>query len=197
MSNNEPNDASNPFNSFVGFHVRQTPMTAEEHVRAERAQVIRNEIEELVSVSGTSFLDRSPVIGAINPLAMPMTITTSTDANGRVNVIGRVTFSSAYEGPPGCVHGGVIAAYFDEVCGVAQAITGNPGMTVNLAIDYRAPTPLRKPLEFRAHVVSTEKRKIITAASLYHGETLCAEAIGIFVSMRPEVFKRLTQMRDA
>ena len=181
----------------MGFHVRQTPMTADEHVRAERAQVIRDEIEELVSVAGTSFLDRSPVIGAINPIAMPMTITTSTDANGRVNVVGRVTFGSAYEGPPGCVHGGFIAAYFDEVCGVAQAITGNPGMTVNLSIDYRTPTPLHKPLEFRAYVVSTEKRKIITAASLYHGETLCAEAIGIFVSMRPEVFQRLTQLRNA
>ena len=197
MSNNEPNDTANPFNRFVGFHVRQTPMTADEHVRAERAQVIRDEIDELVSVAGTSFLDRSPVIGAINPIAMPMTITTSTDANGRVNVVGRVTFGSAYEGPPGCVHGGFIAAYFDEVCGVAQAITGNPGMTVNLSIDYRTPTPLHKPLEFRAYVVSTEKRKIITAASLYHGETLCAEAIGIFVSMRPEVFQRLTQLRDA
>jgi acyl-CoA thioesterase FadM len=70
-------------------------------------------------------------------------------------------------------------------------------MTVNLTIDYRAPTPLRKPLEFRAFVASTEKRKIITSASLYHGETLCAEATGIFVSMRPEIFERLTQLRDA
>jgi acyl-coenzyme A thioesterase PaaI-like protein len=95
------------------------------------------------------------------------------------------------------VHGGVIAAYFDEVCGVAQSTTGNPGMTVNLTIDYRAPTPLHKPLEFRAHVASTEKRKIITTASLHHGETLCAEATGIFVSMRPEIFERLTQLRDA
>ena len=190
MSNNTPNN-------FAGFHVRQTPMTADEKIRAERAQVIRNEIEEIVSVEGASFLDRSPIIGAINPLAMPMTITTSTDKNGRINVVGSVTFGSAYEGPPGCVHGGVIAAYFDEVCGVAQSTTGNPGMTVNLTIDYRAPTPLHKPLEFRAYVASTDKRKIITAASLYHGETLCAEATGIFVSMRPEIFERLTQLRDA
>ena len=184
-------------NNFAGFHIRQTPMTADEKVRAERAQVIRNEIEENVSLAGASFLDRSPIIGAINPIAMPMTITTSTDENGRVNVVGSVTFGSAYEGPPGCVHGGVIAAYFDEVCGVAQSTTGNPGMTVNLTIDYRAPTPLHKPLEFRAHVASTEKRKIITTASLHHGETLCAEAKGIFVSMRPEIFERLTQLRDA
>ena len=172
-------------------------MTTEEQSRADQADVVRKEIEDLVSVVGASFLDRSPIIGAINPIAMPMTISTSTDENGRVNVVGHVTFGSAYEGPPGCVHGGIIAAYFDEVCGVAQSTTGNPGMTVNLTIDYRAPTPLHRPLEFRAHVDSVEKRKITTKGSLYHGDTLCAEATGIFVSMRPEIFERLTQMRDA
>ena len=188
---------SNQPNNFAGFHIRQAPMTADEKVRAEQAQVIRNEIEENLSLAGVSFLDRSPIMGAINPIAVPMMITTSTDENGRINIVGSVTFSSAYEGPPGCVHGGVIAAHFDEVCGVAQSTTGNPGMTVNLTIDYRAPTPLNKPLEFRAHVASTEKRKIIIEASLHHGETICAEAKGIFVSMRPEIFERLTQLRDA
>jgi acyl-coenzyme A thioesterase PaaI-like protein len=184
-------------NSFSGFHIRQTPMSTDEQLRAEKADVMRHEIEELVAVVGTSFLDRSPIIGAINPIAAPIEITTSIDDNGRVNVIGCVTFGTAYEGPPGCVHGGIIAAYFDEVCGVAQSTTGNPGMTVNLTIDYRSPTPLHKQLEFRAHVASIEKRKIITYGSLHHGETLCAEATAIFVSMRPEVFERLTQLRNA
>ncbi len=191
------NIAPNATNSFSGFHIRQTPMTADEQVRAERVRVIRDEIEEIVSVVGTSFLDRSPIIGAINPIAAPIHITTSIDDTGRVNVVGCVTFGTAYEGPPGCVHGGMIAAYFDEVCGVAQSTTGNPGMTVNLTIDYRAPTPLHKPLEFRAHVASIEKRKITTHGSLHYGETLCAEATAIFVSMRPEVFERLTQLRNA
>ena len=193
MSNNTPSQPNN----FAGFHIRQAPMTADEKVRAEQAQVIRNEIEENLSLAGVSFLDRSPMMGAINPIAAPMMITTSTDEDGRINIVGSVTFGSAYEGPPGCVHGGVIAAHFDEVCGVAQSTTGNPGMTVNLTIDYRAPTPLHQPLEFRAYVASTVKRKIITEASLHHGETICAEAKGIFVSMRPEIFERLTQLRDA
>ncbi len=187
----------NATNSFSGFHIRQTPMTTDEQLRADRADVMRHEIEELVAVAGTNFLDRSPIIGATNPIAVPIHITTSVDDNGRVNVVGCVTFGTAYEGPPGCVHGGIIAAYFDEVCGVAQSTTGNPGMTVNLTINYRSPTPLHKPLEFRAHVASIEKRKIITYGSLHHGETLCAEATAIFVSMRPEVFERLTQLRNA
>ena len=39
----------------------------------------------------------------------------------------RVVFGSAYEGPPGCVHGGYIAAAFDEVLtGFANALSGTP-----------------------------------------------------------------------
>jgi hypothetical protein len=46
-------------------------------------------------------------------------------------------------------------------------------------------------------VVSVEGRKISVAGSLHHGETLCAEAKGLFVSMRPEVFERLLEIRQA
>ncbi len=60
------------------------------------------------------------------------------DAHG---VIGHANFGVAYEGPPGYVHGGIIAAAFDEVLGMAQSLTGNPGMTGTLSIRYRRPDP--------------------------------------------------------
>ena len=89
-----------------------------------------------------SFLDRSPIIGSINPLSVPMQMSIDGDGSSDSIVVGHATFTSAYEGPPGCVHGGFIAAYFDEVLGMAQSLSGNPGMTVNLTVDYRSPTPL-------------------------------------------------------
>ncbi len=144
-----------------------------------------------------SFLDRSPLIGAINPLAVPMRISTLRDGTGETVAIGTVCFGAAYEGPPGCVHGGFIAAAFDEVLGVAQSLSGNPGMTVNLAIDYRSPTPLSQPLEFRGRIKQVEGRKIFTIGTLHHGDTLCAEASGLFISMRPEVFERLLKIRQS
>lgn len=112
-------------------------------------------------------------------------------------VIGYATFPAAYEGPPGCVHGGFIAAYFDEVLGMAQSLSGNPGMTVNLTINYRSPTPLKQPVVFRGRVVSIDGRKISVSGTLHHGETLCAEASGLFISMRPEVFAKLIEIRQA
>lgn len=144
-----------------------------------------------------SFLDRSPIIGSINPLSVPMKMSIDGDGSSDSVVVGHATFTSAYEGPPGCVHGGFIAAYFDEVLGMAQSLSGNPGMTVNLTVDYRSPTPLLKPVVFRGWVASVDGRKISVMGTLHHGETLCAEAKGLFVSMRPEVFQRLLEIRQA
>ena len=143
-----------------------------------------------------SFLDRSPIIGAINPLSVPMRMDIEGDGGINSTVVGYALFPAAYEGPPGCVHGGFIAAYFDEVLGMAQSLSGTPGMTVNLTVDYRAPTPLKQPVIFRGRVVSIDGRKISVAGTLHHGETLCAEAKGLFVSMRPEVFSRLIEIRQ-
>ena len=124
-----------PANNFAGFHVRQVPMTPEEEAKAKVAETMRNDIREFATGNDVSFLDRSPIIGAINPLSAPMHIETHINEAGVNMVTGTVTFGPQYEGAPTCVHGGFIAAYFDEVLGVAQSTTGNPGMTVNLSVD--------------------------------------------------------------
>lgn len=120
----------------------------------------------------------SPLIGRANPIAPLMTFTMDPP---RINA--EVTFGSAYEGPPGSVHGGLVAAAFDEVMGAAQALTGNPGMTGSLTIDYRAPTPLHSPLIITAWADRIEGRKIYVEATLHAGETLCAEGHGLFISV--------------
>ena len=108
-----------------------------------------------------AFFDHSPLIGIANPLAPPIRLAVLGD-----KVEGRVTFGVAYEGPPGHVHGGFLAAAFDEVLGMAQSLTGNPGMTGTLTIRYRRPTPLLTELVFEAHVDRVEGRKIFTHGTL-------------------------------
>lgn len=135
------------------------------------------------------FIDYSPLTGLLNPLAPPMHIWRDGDT-----VLASATFGPQYEGPPGCVHGGFVAAAFDEILGVTQSLTGRAGMTA-LAVDYRSPTPLHRELRFAGRVDRTEGRKIFTTATLHAGERLCAEATGLFVSMRPEVFERLLRIR--
>ncbi|MEO6123173.1 MAG: PaaI family thioesterase [Ilumatobacteraceae bacterium] len=138
-----------------------------------------------------NFIDFSPFIGVLNPLAPPIAV--SFDDNG--DVLGHCTYGAAYEGPPGCVHGGFIAAGFDEVLGFAQAYSGKPGMTGNLNISYRSPTPLGREVRYVGRLDRVEGRKIYCSATLSHGDTLCAEAQGLFISMKPAVFERLLKLR--
>jgi acyl-coenzyme A thioesterase PaaI-like protein len=135
------------------------------------------------------FLDFSPLVGPLNPLAPPI----ATQIVDGI-VIGQVVYGDAYEGPPGCVHGGFIAAGFDEMLGFAQSLSGEPGMTGRLQVSYRSPTPLHRPVRYEGRVDRIEGRKIFTVGTLHHDDTLCAEAEGLFISMKPEVFQRL--MRD-
>jgi acyl-coenzyme A thioesterase PaaI-like protein len=131
------------------------------------------------------------LIGRSNPLAPPISVRAE---DGRVHA--EVTFGSAYEGPPGCLHGGYVAAAFDEVLGYAQSLTGNPGMTGRLEVTYRSPTPLHTPLRFEAWVESTVGRKITARCTLHAGDRLCAEATGLFISIKPGTFEKLIAERE-
>lgn len=137
-----------------------------------------------------AFFDRSPLIGRSNPLAPPMALHVE---NGVV--LGTVTFGSAYEGPPGHLHGGFVAAALDEVLGFVQSTTGNPGMTGTLAVRYRRPTPLHVELRLEGRVVRVEGRKIFTEGKLLAGDVVTAEAEGIFVSIDLLRMERLVAER--
>jgi acyl-coenzyme A thioesterase PaaI-like protein len=141
----------------------------------------------------SAFFDRSPLIGLANPLAPPVTITKT----GERTAEGHVVFGSAYEGPPGNVHGGFVAAAFDEVLGFVQSLSGRPGMTGTLIVRYRRPTPLHTPLRFSAQYLRSEGRKLYTEARVHAGDVLCAEAEGIFVSIERERFAALERERAA
>jgi acyl-coenzyme A thioesterase PaaI-like protein len=141
------------------------------------------------------FINDSPFVGRLNPLASPIAVRYEADGERGPAIVGVGRFGAAYEGPPGCVHGGVIAGSFDEILGLTQSMTGQPGMTAHLEIDYRSPTPLHRELRFEGRILRVEGRKIFTEATLHHGEVLCAQAAGLFLSMRPDVLDRLMRSR--
>jgi acyl-coenzyme A thioesterase PaaI-like protein len=142
------------------------------------------------------FSDRSPFYGAMNPISMPMVMSQDPSVGEFGAVIGVGTFTEPYEGPPGHIHGGFIAAAFDEVLGMAQSLTGRPGMTGTLSIKYRAPTPLNTPIVYKGWVDRVEGRKIFTKGQSFNGDTLCAEAEVLFLSMPPEMMDMLKKGRD-
>lgn len=144
--------------------------------------------ESSTAPSTRVMLDRSPLIGLGNPLAPPLSFRAEGD-----RVLGTGSFGLQYEGPPGHVHGGFVAAALDELLGMAQTLSGKPGMTGTLTVRYRRPTPLHRELTFTAWVNRVEGRKIFTEGTIHAGETLCAEAEGIFISTDFEAMRAMQE----
>jgi len=128
----------------------------------------------------------SPVYGPGNPLAPRLTATDTPD--GRAT--GRVTLGKPYEGPPGVVHGGVVATLFDHMLARAVRAAGRGGMTAELTVAYRRPVRLGVPLLLTAKVGDADGRRTTARARIVAEDdpgTTLAEAEGLFVSLRPDV----------
>ena len=138
-----------------------------------------------------AMFDHSPLIGKANPLAPPMLLEQIDD-----RVVGSVRFGVAYEGPPGCVHGGYVAAAFDELLGATQGLGGQPGMTGTLTVRYRRPTPLLVDLAFEGWLVRMEGRKTFVAGHCLADGEITAEAEGIFISVDGAKFLELREARE-
>ena len=132
------------------------------------------------------FFPSSPITGLLNPIAPPVKVWAVDGADGGYREIrGEAYFDYPYEGPPTCVHGGVIAETFDEVLGAANMVADNAAMTGTLTIRYRKPTPLRTGLRIEARCLGRDGRKIRTWGGIFHGDVLTAEAEGIFIVVGP------------
>jgi hypothetical protein len=119
---------------------------------------------------GRVYLDHSRDVGAYNP-AFP-TYTIEVDGN---RASGAVSFPLLYEGPPGLVHGGFLAVFFDMVIQHHNCEVGTAGKTTQLEIRYSTPTPLLTQLSFDIERRGDDRR-IESVARLFNGDALCASA---------------------
>lgn len=127
-----------------------------------------------------------PIMGPMNPMAPPLDFAVE---DGRS--VGRARFGTPYEGPPGCVHGGVIALAFDQVLNVANLMAGVAGPTKRLSLRFRRPTPLNVALVFEGWVESRTEREVHSRGRLLHGTEVTVEAEGVFALLSAERMRRL------
>lgn len=147
-----------------------------------------------VAVPGMeNFRDRSPITGDANPMAPPATL--AADPDTRL-ITGEVSFGPAFEGAPGCVHGGFVSALLDEALGMACIFSGAPAMTAELVTRFRHHTPVETLLRVEARLVSVEGRKVRTEGEVYHGDRVVVEASGLFIAVDTEKFAQLAAARS-
>jgi acyl-coenzyme A thioesterase PaaI-like protein len=144
----------------------------------------REQIEGSFGVSftpdGTVRGHGNAVVGLRNPVAVPLDI--HKDAEGRATAEFRL--GALYEGPPGCVHGGVLALLLDQVLGECAAASGAPGMTGTLTLRYLRPTPLGS-CSIEAWVDRVEGVKTIVRGEFRRADAeTTVEVEGIFILPR-------------
>ncbi len=123
----------------------------------------------------------SPVRGQLNAVAPPLTMEMAQREDGSLFVLGHARLSRVYEGPPRGVHGGWVAALFDEMLGATMALTPPPGVTAKLSVEYRHLTPIDEDLRLEAWITGERERRIQAEATCHAGETLTATATALFV----------------
>jgi Thioesterase superfamily len=138
----------------------------------DESQVVR------YSVGGRPVVWGNAVIGLRNAIAPPLTIHHDDDAT---RCWSEFTLNSAYEGPPGLVHGGVCALVLDHVLGeAASAGLTKPLFTGTLTVRFVRGTPLGR-LRADAAVERIEGVKSFVSGHLSDGEGITVEAEGIFI----------------
>ena len=125
----------------------------------------------------TAVMPYSPVSGKRNPIAPPVRMWKEGN-----EVRGEATFSPTYAGPPDSVHGGIIAAVFDELLSMANIVTGKAGFTGTLTIKYHRKTPLNTPIELWGVNVRQDGRKQHSRAEMRVNGEVTASAEGLFIS---------------
>lgn len=108
--------------------------------------------------------DITPASSAHNPIAPPMDIRW----NGEESRC-ELALPLQYQGPPGRVHGGIVALLLDHVLGHAANSGGVPrSYTRYLNVSYEAATPIGEPLIIVGRTARQDGRK-----RFMEGEILC------------------------
>jgi hypothetical protein len=124
----------------------------------------------------------NPVSGGSTAVAPPLELWPVTEGedgpDGRRSQ-GRIRFGPAYQGPPGHVHGAMVAAMYDDLLGRSQLVAGFTG---SITVMFRRPTPLNRDLDVRAWVDRVEGRKRWVHGTCHLDGELLTEAEGLFIA---------------
>ncbi|MGH9615218.1 MAG: PaaI family thioesterase [Acidobacteriaceae bacterium] len=100
-----------------------------------------------------------------------------------------------FEGPPGHVHGGIIATILDEAMGKVNRQKGIVALTRHMSIDYLQPVPLATRLRAVGWRVKVEGRKHFHAGEIQSLDGIVlARGQGVFVAVDPvELLRKYKQ----
>lgn len=106
---------------------------------------------------------------------------------GEAEVTARVTVDPMFQGPPGRVHGGVVALVVDEVMGGVNRVLGRRAFTAKLVVNLRDAAPVGEELVIRAWCHEVVDRKVTLRAEGRSAAGVFVDAEALFVAPRQPV----------
>jgi uncharacterized protein (TIGR00369 family) len=98
-----------------------------------------------------------------------------------------------FQGYPGIVHGGIVAALVDEALGrVHMGPIDNPRFmfTAKINVNYRKPVPTETPIRIVAHAVKNKRRTATSVCAIYSSsDELLVEADAVMVNVPDEMIE--------
>lgn len=102
------------------------------------------------------------------------------------SIVCHTTVGDNYEGPPGYVHGGMIATLLDEAMSKAVRARGATAVTRRMEVDYLRPVSSGAPIRIEGRVVRSEGRKHWAEAAICsEAGTALAAGAGLFIEIKP------------
>jgi uncharacterized protein (TIGR00369 family) len=118
--------------------------------------------------------------GQANPAGLHLEFKLAADHT----VVCQAAVSEAFEGPPGYLHGGIIATLLDETMSKAVRALGLTAMTRQMEIDYLRPVPSRSPVRIEGRIVRSEGHKHWTEARILNNKgSALARSKGLFIEV--------------
>jgi acyl-coenzyme A thioesterase PaaI-like protein len=147
-----------------------------------------------MELNDTTDYQRCFVCGQRNPSGLHLTFRREDDA-----VVADFLPREEYQGFPGVIHGGIVAAVLDEALNRTSLLSDHPAwtMTGRLEIRYRRYVPYGEPLRVRARLTGERGRLIQAAGMLTLADdesAVLAEAQGTFMALTPPMIETL--MKD-
>lgn len=119
--------------------------------------------------------------GPANPIGLRLEFLFAEDRS----VVALPTVVDSFEGPPGFLHGGIIATLLDEAMSKAVRVHGFTAMTRQMEIDYLRPVHSGVPIRIEGRLLRSEGRKHWTEARILNDKSsTLATAKGLFIEVR-------------
>jgi acyl-coenzyme A thioesterase PaaI-like protein len=137
--------------------------------------------------------------GPANPQGLHLIFSTDTSDKAHPIATAHFNLDRLHEGPPGHIHGGVVATLLDEAMSKLNRPLNVLAMTRHMEVDYLRPVPLYQPLVLVRRHISREGRKLFHQAEIQtpNGEVLArAKALFIVLDAKLLALAGLTQPED-